>query len=119
MRGDKKGTEGKVTRVNRQKYRMYVEGVTREKVDGSTTLIPIHPSKVMITNLNLEDKWRIGLLKEAKEVKEKEESVEKSEKKPIEEKVEVPKTKRKERKPRKTPARRKKAEVTTEESEDG
>ena len=58
MRGDRKGFEGKISRFDRKKYRIFVEGVTREKVDGTTTLIPIHPSKVMITRLNLDDKWR-------------------------------------------------------------
>lgn len=63
MRGDRKGFEGKITRVDRQKYRIFVEGVTREKVDGSSIQIPIHPSKVMITNLSLDDKWRSEALK--------------------------------------------------------
>lgn len=63
MRGDRKGTEGKVTRVDRNKYRLFVEGVTREKVDGTAVQIPTHPSKVMITSLNLDDKWRRESLK--------------------------------------------------------
>ncbi len=58
MRGDRKGLEGKITRVNREKYRVFVEGVTRSKVDGTTIPVPLHPSKVMITSLNLDDKWR-------------------------------------------------------------
>ena len=58
MRGDRKGFEGKIIRVNRKKRRIYVEGVTREKVDGSSIPIPIHPSKVMVVTLNLDDKWR-------------------------------------------------------------
>lgn len=61
-RGDRKGFEGKVSGVDRTKYRIFVEGVTREKVDGTTTLVPVHPSKVMITRLNLDDKWRRGIL---------------------------------------------------------
>jgi large subunit ribosomal protein L24 len=63
MRGDRKGFEGKVIRVDRQKYKIFVEGVTREKVDGTAVPIPIHPSKVMIINLNLDDKWRRETLK--------------------------------------------------------
>lgn len=63
MRGDYKGFEGKVTSVNRKDYRIFVEGATREKVDGSTALVPIHPSKVMITRLNLDDKRRREILK--------------------------------------------------------
>jgi large subunit ribosomal protein L24 len=62
MRGDHNGFEGKVTRIDKRKYRIYVEGLTREKVDGTTIFVPIHPSKVMITNLNLDDKWRKKVL---------------------------------------------------------
>jgi large subunit ribosomal protein L24 len=63
MAGDRKGFEGKVTGVDRGKYRVFVEGVTREKVDGTTMPLPIHPSKIMITQLNLDDKWRREALK--------------------------------------------------------
>jgi len=62
MRGERKGFEGKVSQVDRTKYRIFVEGVAREKVDGTSTLIPVHPSKVVITRLNLDDKWRRGIL---------------------------------------------------------
>jgi len=75
MRGDRKGSEGKVTQINRKKYRIFIEGATREKVDGTTTFIPIHPSKVMITRLNLDDKWRKKIL-ERKGVTEKAEIAE-------------------------------------------
>ncbi|MGB9960504.1 MAG: 50S ribosomal protein L24 [Candidatus Bathyarchaeales archaeon] len=94
MRGDRKGFEGKVTRVDRKKYRIYVEGLTREKVDGTTIFVPVHPSKVMITKLNLDDKWRKKILERKKKVKEIVEAVEKplemakiEEAKPIEEKL--------------------------------
>lgn len=50
--------EGKVERVDVKNYRVFVEGVTREKTDGTTYLFPIHPSKVMIMRLDLGDKWR-------------------------------------------------------------
>ena len=75
MRGDRKGSEGKVTQINRKNYRIFIEGATREKVDGTTTLIPIHPSKVMITRLNLDDKWRKKIM-ERKGVTEKAEIAE-------------------------------------------
>ena len=81
IRGDRKGTEGKVTRVDHKTYRILIEGITREKVDGTATPISIHPSKVMITGLNLDDKWRKESLK-AEAVAEK---VEKPEEKPVEE----------------------------------
>lgn len=77
MRGDHRGFEGRVSRVDRKKYRIYIEGLTRERVDGTTVFIPIHPSKVMITKLNLEDKWRKQILERKKRGKEIVEGVEK------------------------------------------
>lgn len=86
MRGDRKGFEGKVSRVDRRSYRIYVEGLTREKVDGTTVFVPVHPSKVMITKLNLEDKWRKKILERKKRV---EEAAEKVLEKPVEKKAVV------------------------------
>lgn len=71
MRGDNKGFEGKISRLDLKKYRIYIEGLTREKVDGTTVFVPIHPSKVMIKNLNLGDKWRKAIV-ERKETLHKE-----------------------------------------------
>ena len=104
IRGDRKGTEGKVTRVDQKTYRIVIEGITREKVDGTAIPIPIHPSKVMITGLNLDDKWRRESLK-AEAVAEK---VEKPEEKPVEEekKPEAPEKVRKRKKPRVSTARK-------------
>jgi large subunit ribosomal protein L24 len=62
MRGDHKSFEGKITRIDLKKYRIYLEGLTREKVDGTTIFLPVHPSKVMVTRLNLDDKWRKRIL---------------------------------------------------------
>jgi large subunit ribosomal protein L24 len=58
LRGEYKGFEGRVTKVDRKTYRISIEGVTREKVDGTAIPATIHPSKVMITRLDLDDKWR-------------------------------------------------------------
>ncbi len=104
MRGDHKGFEGKVTRIDRKKYRIYVEGLTREKVDGTTILVPVHPSKVMITNLNLEDKWRKQILERKRKAPEIIEEV--AEKPPSEEIAEM-KEAVEEKVPKKKPKRRK------------
>jgi large subunit ribosomal protein L24 len=70
MRGDFEGLEGKIERVEYGTGRVYVEGMTREKAAGVASKLPVHASKVRITNLNLSDKWRSGLLAErAKEEK--------------------------------------------------
>jgi len=62
MRGDNKGFEGKISRIDLKNYRIYLEGLTREKVDGTAIFLPVHPSKVMIKNLNLSDKWRKAIV---------------------------------------------------------
>ena len=83
-RGDNRGSEGKVTKINRKNYRISIEGVNREKVDGTSISIPIHPSKVKIVRLNLNDKWRKKILErkgEAKKAKVIEEKPLKKEKK--------------------------------------
>jgi large subunit ribosomal protein L24 len=67
-RGDNKGFEGKISRVDLKAYRIYIEGLTREKVDGTNIFLPIHPSKVEIRNLNLDDKWRKEILARKKTV---------------------------------------------------
>ena len=58
VHGGFKGIEGKVSRVDGQKGKLFVEGVNREKVAGGTALAPIDASKVIITNVNLDDKLR-------------------------------------------------------------
>jgi len=74
MRGDHEGFEGKVSRVDLANYRIFVEGLTREKVDGTVIFISIHPSKVLIKTLNLDDKWRKRSLQRKKPLEQREES---------------------------------------------
>ena len=63
MRGDFKGHEGKVERVDMKKLVIYVEGVTVAKADGTEVLRPVYPSNVMITKLNLDDKKREEIIR--------------------------------------------------------
>ena len=63
MRGDFKGKEGKVAELDLRRYRIYVEGVTQKKTDGTEVFYPVHPSNVMIVELNLEDERREKILK--------------------------------------------------------
>ncbi len=95
LRGDPKIKlkEGKVARVDRKKYRIFVEGVTRKKTDGTEIFIPIHPSNVEIIDLNLKDKMRLKILERktkgpGEEIKEALEEV-KSESKALEERKEL------------------------------
>jgi len=71
LRGDYKGYEGRVVRVDRGKYRIFVEGINREKADGTSIPVPIHPSKVEVIRLNLDDKWRNRILERKASAKEK------------------------------------------------
>merc|ERR1712196_477901 len=61
VRGSHRGREGKVIQVYRKKYVIHIERVTREKSNGSTVNVGIHPSNVVITKLKL-DKDRRSIL---------------------------------------------------------
>ncbi len=66
LRGDAKGLEGKVAKVDLSKGRIQIDGITQKKVDGSTVFIPVHPSKVEITKLDLSDKLRSAAVERKK-----------------------------------------------------
>lgn len=121
MRGSFRGHENKVARVDVRGRYLEIEGITMSKADGNKIARPIHPSNVMITKLNLTDKWRRkklerGLSEEAKkeiekeaekQIKEAEEQKKKEEQERLlkekeeaaKEKEEVPKTEEKEVEP--------------------
>jgi ribosomal protein L24 len=54
VRGKYKGREGKVTQVYRKKWVIHVERVARDKSNGASAPIGIHPSNVVITTLKLD-----------------------------------------------------------------
>ncbi len=60
MRGDHRGTEGKIAGVNLEKMTITVDGVTVTKSDGTEVPRPVHPSNVMITKLEIKDERRLG-----------------------------------------------------------
>ncbi len=59
MTGSNKKKTGKISRVDRRKYKIYIEGIETQKKSGEKAFLAIDPSNVMITELNLEDKKRI------------------------------------------------------------
>ncbi|RAK96596.1 60S ribosomal protein uL24 [Aspergillus ibericus CBS 121593] len=61
VRGSNKGREGKVTSVYRLKFAIHVERISRDKSNGQSVPIPLHPSKVVIKKLHL-DKDREQIL---------------------------------------------------------
>ncbi len=91
VRGDYRGTEGEVISVDREKYRIAIKGLIRKKTDGTEIPIPIHPSKVIITKLDLKDDARKkilerkGVTEEEIEETEEEEMVEREEEEKAEE----------------------------------
>jgi len=91
VRGDHMGFEGKVSRVDLKRYRIFLEGLTREKVDGTNIFVSVHPSKVMIKNLKLDDKWRKAIVERKKELElpKKEKKVVKAAEKPAKKAKEV------------------------------
>lgn len=54
VRGKYKGREGKVTQVYRKKWVIHVERVQRDKSNGASAPIGIHPSNVVITSIKLD-----------------------------------------------------------------
>lgn len=58
MRGEYSGIEGKVEKVNTARATLSIEGIQREKIRGGNVKVQIHASNVMITTLNLDDKYR-------------------------------------------------------------
>jgi large subunit ribosomal protein L24 len=58
MRGEYKGVEGKVDKVDTERGTLHIEGIQREKIKGGNVKVPIHASNVMITNLKMDDKYR-------------------------------------------------------------
>jgi large subunit ribosomal protein L24 len=59
MRGDRKGAEGIVNKIDRENERVYIDGVEKESVDGSKHQLPIRPSNVQIVSLNLSEEDRL------------------------------------------------------------
>jgi len=61
VRGPLKGNKGKVIQVYRARWCIYIEKLTKQKLNGQPINIPIDPSKVVITKLKI-DKDRNDLL---------------------------------------------------------
>ena len=81
MRGEYKGVEGKVEKLNMEHATFHIEGIQREKIRGGQVKVPIHSSNVMVISLNLNDNYRSRKLQEATKSEsassEKEEAMEK------------------------------------------
>jgi large subunit ribosomal protein L24 len=77
MRGNYRGHEDKVSKVNVRDQTVEIEGATITTAKGTKIAKPIHASTLLITKLNVTDKWRrrkleSGLSETAKKEIEKE-----------------------------------------------
>jgi large subunit ribosomal protein L24 len=60
MRGTFRNKTGTVERVNTLKHKVYITGIELTKREGGKSLMPVHPSNLLIQELNLTDKKRLG-----------------------------------------------------------
>lgn len=75
MVGKFKGKIGKVTALDYPRLRVNIEGIQLSKKDGTKVNVPLNPSNLMITSLNLDDKKRAkSLSKENSKPKENKEA---------------------------------------------
>lgn len=75
VRGTYKGREGVVTTCQRKNFRIFVEGVSRDKGNGATVPIGVNASNVVINKLKL-DKDRKNILSRKGAAAKKSEDVE-------------------------------------------
>merc|ERR1711944_156026 len=60
VRGHYKGQGGKVVQVYRKKFVIHIERIHRDKANGASTNVGIHPSKIVIKKLKMDkDRKRI------------------------------------------------------------
>lgn len=71
---DVRGTEGKVIDVITSSGRVVVENITINQADGTAVPFPIHASNLVITKLNVDDKWRMDKLSKRAGATKKEEA---------------------------------------------
>ena len=92
VRGGKRGIKAKVSEVDLKTLRVYLEGQIRENLAGNKLPIPFEASNLVITDINMEDKFRQKKLGrkgvEAKDIVVKKEKEPKPEKKEEEKKPE-------------------------------
>jgi len=62
MRGEFKKKKGRINRISVKNMKIYIDGVTRKKVDGSDISVPIHASNLRIIDLDVKDEKRLKAL---------------------------------------------------------
>jgi len=72
MRGKFRGKTGKIGNVDLKKLRVSIDGLQRQKKDGTKVNVYFAPSNLQIQELVLEDKKRINALERKKNSRERE-----------------------------------------------
>ena len=65
-RGEFSGKSGKVTKVDLQALRIFVDGVKSKRASGQESNVSVDPSNLMITRMNMDDKERVKSMQHAK-----------------------------------------------------
>lgn len=78
IRGEYSGIEGKVEKVNMKRGSLAIEGIQREKVRGGNVKVAINSTNVVITDLDLDDKYRQALIQRIHKIGKKNPSEKKS-----------------------------------------
>ena len=58
MRGEHAGENGKISKVDLKRIRVYIENIKRKKVSGEEVPIPFQPSNLLITSPVMDDAKR-------------------------------------------------------------
>lgn len=66
LRGNFRGKTGKIEAINRKKIKVYIDTIQEVRKDGTKHFYPLHPSNLIITSLDLNDKKRKKILERSK-----------------------------------------------------
>jgi large subunit ribosomal protein L24 len=78
IRGEYSGIEGKVEKANMKRGSLAIEGIQREKVRGGNVKVEINSTNVIVTDLDLDDKYRQALIQRIHEPEKKNSTEKKS-----------------------------------------
>jgi len=63
MRGQFKGTTGKISDIDLKRFKVYIENVKRKKVSGEEVHVPVSASNLLLLNPVMDDKERLKIIK--------------------------------------------------------
>lgn len=62
VRGRFKGQTGKISNVDLKGLKVYIEGIKRKRVSGQEVAVPFQPSKLVIVNPVMDDRYRKAII---------------------------------------------------------